>query len=81
MEELGYIKVYLILWFEIFSYQVKENHLLGKFNGDYYIPYFQNKIIYVEKDSGGTHILRYTEMCRFNGSLFHKKSLNKGSIS
>ena len=29
---------------------------------------------------GVTRILRYTGMCRSNGSLFHKKSLNMGSI-
>ena len=30
---------------------------------------------------GGTHILRHTGMCRSNGSLFHKKSLNMAPIS
>ena len=29
---------------------------------------------------GGTHILRYTGMCRSNRSLFHKKSLNMRPI-
>ena len=29
---------------------------------------------------GSTHILRQTEMCHSNGSLFYKKSLNMGPI-
>ena len=29
---------------------------------------------------GGTHIFGRTGMCRSNGSLFYKKSLNMGSV-
>ena len=29
---------------------------------------------------GGTHIFGRTGMCRSNGSLFHKKSLNMGPV-
>ena len=29
---------------------------------------------------GGTHIFGQTEMCRSNGSLFYKKSLNMGPV-
>ena len=29
---------------------------------------------------GGTHIFGRTGMCRFNGSVFYKKSLNMGPV-
>ena len=32
------------------------------------------------KDLGGTHIFGRTGMCRSNGSLFYKKSLNMGPV-
>ena len=33
-----------------------------------------------ETPRGGTHIFGRTEMCRPNGSLFYKKSLNMGPV-
>ena len=43
-------------------------------------PVFRGRMSSLGEAPGGNHILGRTGMCRSNGSLFYKKSLNMGPV-
>ena len=50
------------------------------FKGDFGRKGYPFLRIFLEKYPGGTHIFGRMGMCRSNGSLFYKKSLNMGPV-